>query len=154
MKKNIQVIIKQQKSHLGPINSLKNVPLGYAFNYLIPKNIVEIATKNKIKHLQMLERYKYKKENELYLQNITIKEHLQQIKKINIRKKIGQNRQIFGSIIENEIIQKINNLTQLSISKKQIQTPLIKTIGIYNLQITLDNKIDININLYILPLNI
>ena len=68
MKKNITVIIKNNHSQLGEKGEQLKVTPGYAFNYLIPNDFVEVATKGKIKHLNMLldiERQK-KKNNSLH----------------------------------------------------------------------------------------
>jgi len=154
MKKNIQVIIKENNSTIGPINSIQRVSLGYAFNYLIPQKIAEIATKNKVKHYKMLDQNKNKKENQEHLHNITLKDKFEQITKINIRKKIGKNKQIFGSIVENEIIDTIYRLTGQSISKKNLRMPIIKEIGKYQLIIVLNFKIKVNLQINILPINI
>nr|YP_010471039.1 ribosomal protein L9 [Synarthrophyton patena]UVF62868.1 ribosomal protein L9 [Synarthrophyton patena] len=152
MKKTIKVIINQQDSFLGPINTIKSVHLGYAFNYLIPNNLVEIATKGRIKHLNMLNNIKSQKANILYNKNLELKNNLKNIQKINIRKKLGTNQQIFGRITENEIIEQIIKLTGEKLEKKQIQIPNIKEIGIYNINIKIEESINTQIKLQILPI--
>ncbi len=52
--------------------------------------------------------------------------NLEKIRKIQIRKKIGQNQQIFGRITENEVIEKIVELTVYDLIKKQFKIPNIK----------------------------
>nr|YP_009660570.1 50S ribosomal protein L9 [Corallina chilensis]QCS25518.1 50S ribosomal protein L9 [Corallina chilensis] len=151
MKKTINIIIKKTNSGLGPINSQKKVALGYAFNYLIPQQLAEVSTKGKLKHLKMLNEIKLKKDNQNYIKNLNTKERLEQIAKIKIRKKIGQNRQIFGSITEQDIINKINQINGQLITKRQITIPNIKEIGIYNIKITIEDSIYINIELQVLP---
>lgn len=154
MKKTINIIIKQQNSHLGPINSCKTVALGYAFNYLIPKKLAEIATDGKIKHISMIHQKQVQRKNEIYSKNLIIKKYLEKTKKINIRKKIGQNQQIFGKITENEISESIFYITGQTINKKQITLPQIKNIGIYNIAVNIEDTIYSYIKLQILPKNI
>nr|YP_007878186.1 50S ribosomal protein L9 [Calliarthron tuberculosum]AGA63797.1 50S ribosomal protein L9 [Calliarthron tuberculosum] len=151
MKKTINIIVTKPHSILGPINTHKKVSLGYAFNYLIPQQFVEIATKGKLKHIKMLNNIKLKKDNQNYIHNLTIKRYLEQITKIKIRKKIGQNKQIFGSITENDIIEKIIQITGHLIEKKQIIMPNIKEIGIYNISIKIEDNIYSDIEIQILP---
>lgn len=151
MKKTVQVIIKQQGSYLGPANSIKLVALGYAFNYLIPNNIVEIASKGKIKHMQMLENLQSKQANVAYENNLKIKSNLEQLHKINIRKKIGQNQHIFGRITEQEVVEQIIKLTGEKMHKRQIKIPEIKEIGVYNISIKIEENMNTNIKLQVLP---
>lgn len=154
MKKTINIIIKDHNSSLGPINSHKKVALGYAFNYLIPKQIAEIATKGKLKHITMLNNIQSEKRKTSLAKNLLKKEYLDKRKKINIRKKIGQNQQIFGKINENEITQNILQNTGQFINKKQIHLPNIKTIGIYNIKIDIDDTLYTFIQVQIIPNNI
>ena len=154
MKKTIQIILKKTDSRLGSKNDIKLVALGYAFNYLIPQQIAKIATKGEIQHINMLNNSRSKKEKLIHVDNINIKNNLQRITKINIRKKIGKNKQIFGSITENEIAEIIEILTQKSISKQNIELPYIKKIGIYTIKISISNTIEARIVLHILPLTI
>nr|AYR05794.1 ribosomal protein L9 [Lithothamnion sp.] len=151
MKKNIQVIIKQEGSSLGPINTTKSLALGYVFNYLIPNNIVEIASKGKVKHINMLNNIKSTQAKINYNNNLKIKTNLEKIQKINIRKKLGQNQQIFGRITENEVIEYVFALTGKRLDKKQIQLPNIKAIGIYDISIRIQENINTIIKLQILP---
>ena len=153
MKKTVQIILKKDLHKLGHINQDKKVAKGYAFNYLIPKGLAEIATKGKIKHINMLNQIKVNKTSQKYQANLTVQRLLTQIKKINIRKKIGQNNQIFGSINENDISTHIFKLTGQQINKRQISLTLsdIKSIGIIKVFIKIDT-INTSINLNILPI--
>nr|YP_010728906.1 ribosomal protein L9 [Lithothamnion corallioides]WEA77072.1 ribosomal protein L9 [Lithothamnion corallioides] len=151
MKKTIQVIIKQKDSFLGPINTTKSLALGYVFNYLIPNNIVEIASEGKIKHINMLKNIKSKQAKINYNINLEMKTNLEKIQKINIRKKLGQNQQIFGRITENEVIEQIIKLTGKRLDKKQIKLPNIKEIGIYDIVIRIQENINTIVKLQILP---
>lgn len=151
MKKTVQVIIKAQGSYLGPINSIKSLALGYAFNYLIPNNMVDIASKGKIKHIKMLEKLKSKQAHITYENNLKIKSNLEKLNKINIRKKMGQNQQIFGRITEQEILEQIFKLTGEKLDKKQIKVPNIKEIGIYDISIKIEENLNTDIKLQVIP---
>lgn len=151
MKKNTTVIIKQNNSKLGDRGNIIKITHGYAFNYLIPNNLVELATKGKLKHAQMLKKIKTQRLEELEIQAKSIKENLEQISKISIKKKVGENQQIFGSVNEKEIITAIFNFTGQKLEKKQIYIPDIKKIGIYSIQIHILYDISVTIKLQILP---
>lgn len=151
MKKNIQIIIKQKNSVLGPVNTTKSLPLGYVFNYLITNNIVEIASKGKIKHINMLNNIKFTQANISYNNNLKTKSNLEKIQKINIRKKLGQNQQIFGRVTESEIIEYIFELTGKKLDKKQIKISNMKAIGMYDINIRIQENINAIIKLQILP---
>lgn len=151
MKKNTTIIIKNTHNKLGQQGSIMKVTAGYAFNYLIPNNIAELATKGKLKHNKMLESIKNKKLAEAKIDASKIQKEFEKISKISINKTIGENQQIFGRINEKDIINKIFNYTGKKLEKKQIFIPDIKKLGIYEINIQIFNHINIHIKLQVLP---
>lgn len=151
MKKSIEVIIKKTNQHQDPLKRIKKVALGYAFNYLIPNQLAEVATRGKIRHLKMIRSILSTEKNEIYKNNLKIKKNLEKIDICHIRKKCGQNKQIFGSISEQDIIEEIFQITSQNIEKKQLIIKTIKQTGIHNCDIILDDNLKIHIKLHILP---
>jgi len=154
MKKNIQIIIKKNIPHLGEPGTITKTRLGYALNYLIPNNIAEIATPGILKHAEMLKKIKSKQLEEIKIQANIIKTNLEQIPKISIKKKIGDHKQIFGSVSEKDIISYILDCTGQQLEKKQISMPDIKEIGIYTLRIKIIENVFVDLKLQILPTDI
>ena len=155
MKKSIEVIIKQ-KSHYAedPIKRLKKVSPGYAFNYLIPNKIAEVATKRKIEHLKRIQKTVLKKKNQFYNNSLLIKKDLEKISILHIRKKCSQNGQIFGTISKENIVVQIFKFIGQTINKKQISVETFKKIGTYKAIIMLEHNLSAQIEINILPKNI
>lgn len=153
MKKTIQIIVTQENSKLGKIGEIKAVKLGYASNYLLPNSIVEIANKGKIKHHKMLKEKKSRQTYQIHEQALILKNHLQAIKKINIKKRVGEHQQIFGRITEKEVTEALIKHIGKQLSKKQIEIPEIKKVGLYQIIIKLTEKITTFITLHLLPNN-
>nr|QJH88363.1 ribosomal protein L19 [Pterocladia lucida] len=156
MSKSIHIILKNKHNQLGLKEEINIVKRGYARNYLIPNDIAEVATKGKIKHLSMLKEIKNNQLKEEKNKAIDTKKYLEQTNKIKLRKRVSDqnSKQIFGSVTEKEIIEKIFQTTGIHIEKKQIFMPDIKQIGIYKIQIKIITNIDANLDLHILPDNI
>nr|YP_010851302.1 ribosomal protein L9 [Aphanocladia delicatula]WGH14199.1 ribosomal protein L9 [Aphanocladia delicatula] len=154
MKKKVDVILIQENLKKGKQGSIINVTRGYAFNYLIPNKIAEIATSTKIKHIKMFKHIEIKKQEANQIETQLLKNKIEKIDSITIYKKTGENGLIFGSITEKEIMQCINRYTSLSINKIQIKNLEVKSIGIENIRIQMNPKININIPLKIVPTNI
>lgn len=151
MKKSIIVILKETGRTQSPIKRIKRVSLGHAFNYLIPEKKAEVATEGKIKHLNMLHRTILKNKNAAHNQNTSIKQILENINTIHIRKKCSTKQLIFGSISEQDISAKILQLTGQRIDKKQIIVNSGKTIGKYSARIILTDSLSTLIYIHILP---
>nr|YP_010851698.1 ribosomal protein L9 [Echinothamnion hystrix]WGH14595.1 ribosomal protein L9 [Echinothamnion hystrix] len=154
MKKKIDVILVKNTLTIGKKGSIINVARGYAFNYLIPNKIAEIATNKKIKHIQMFENIAIKQRETSDTEIKLLKNNMQKIDSISIYKKKGENNLIFGNITEKDIMKWINKYTNVLINRIQIKTLEIKLIGVTNIRIQINPKININVPLKIIPTNI
>ena len=149
MKKYIKVILNN--SHPPKV---EKVSRGYAFNYLIPKQIAEIATESKIKQINLRNHLSNQQKNEFQQKNLKITEAITKIRIIHLRKKYGSNYQIFGSVTEQEIQELISKIIKHEIDKKQIVIQQIKQLGSYFCDILIDEKVKTSIEIRILPNNI
>nr|CRF40199.1 Ribosomal protein L9 [Laurencia snackeyi] len=153
MKKRVQIIIKNndfKKEHQGKIVSVSR---GYAFNYLIPNGIANLATKNEIKHYQMFSEIAKKQEEANSIIIRKIKDRVEQISKITIYRKIGDNQLIFGSIKEKDLINWIYKYSKIKFEKKQIQINSINNVDINLIRIQIKQNIVATIKLCIIPYN-
>nr|YP_009398334.1 ribosomal protein L9 [Thaumatella adunca]ARW67520.1 ribosomal protein L9 [Thaumatella adunca] len=154
MTRKINVILIKDNHKKGNKGNIINVSCGYAFNYLIPNKIAELATTKKIKHIKMFEEIKRKNKEANDMANKLVKEKIDNIKKISIYKKKGENNFIFGTITEKDIINWLEKNTTLKINKNQIKIPEIKEIGINYIEIQITSKITSQVILNIIPINI
>lgn len=148
MKKKIQVVIEDKETHLITVSR------GYAFNYLIQKKNARIPTKKQIKHIEMFQKVKKerKKINEIAIQETQKK--LENIGKISIYKKMGDNQLIFGSVTDKEITKWIIEHTQINTNKVKIQIDDIKTIGVKNISLNIKQNATHSLKVNIIPVNI
>lgn len=154
MKKNVTIIIKKDTPSLGSIGNITKVSLGYALNYLIPNKIAEIATNSKIKHIEMFKSIHKRYLNRMRQTALSIQKQLGGMKKISIKKRVGDEFQIFGGITEKEILKYIWMCSGKRIQKKQINITGIKRLGLYKIKIKIIDDIYANIKVQVLPLNI
>nr|WGH12817.1 ribosomal protein L9 [Echinothamnion sp.] len=151
MKKKVDVIMIKKSEKKG---SIINVARGYAFNYLIPNKIAEIATSKKIKQIHMFKNIAIKKQEANEVKTQFLRNNIEKINRISIYKKTGENNSIFGSITEKDIIKWINKYTNLLTNKIHIDNLEIKRVGITKIKIQINPKTSINISLTITPTNI
>ena len=156
MKKKIQIIINESVSDTIKKNDTIKVKRGYAFNYLIPNKLAEVATKKKVKHLEIIKSIENTKQEKESYKSEKIKTILENIQNIYVNKKIGDNYAIFGSIVEKDIIKKTTQYTNINIEKKQMQMPVMKKVSINKVKINLYGYKDLSVNmqLIILPQNL
>lgn len=151
MKKSILVIVKEDKRAEDPRTRIKAVSAGYAFNYLIPKKMAEIATKGKIKHINMLYNMTSKKRDSMYSEKIKTKNKVENIGSIRIRRKCSTNQLIFGRISIQDIAKQIFQLTGEKIDRKHITVTDRKKLGKCIVDIKIGDSIKSSISLHIIP---
>ena len=146
MKKYIKVILRD--SHPPKITKVSK---GYALNYLIPKQMADIATKNKIEQVNLLSSLSTQKINRSQQKNLKINTIVNEITMIHIRRKCGSNYQIFGSVNEQEIKELISKTIKYPIDKKYIAVKQIKQLGTYLCEVMINEKIKSSIRIRIIP---
>nr|UAD84261.1 ribosomal protein L9 [Gracilaria changii] len=151
MKKKITVILKRNLANLGSVGSIVKVSSGYAFNYLIPFDFAQLVTTGTLKHHNMFLNIKQKKLDEFRSKLEIVIQKLNKIAKITVKKKVGNNNQIFGSVSDKEILLILFDITGEKLDKKNLYFPNVKKIGIYNLSIVLTNNVKVDIKLQVLP---
>nr|YP_009369850.1 50S ribosomal protein L9 [Boldia erythrosiphon]ARO90538.1 50S ribosomal protein L9 [Boldia erythrosiphon] len=152
-RKTIEILLLKEKKDLGTIGSIKKVSLGYARNFLIPQGLGCLITPKIQKILNKKIIIEAENNNKAILKAREIQQNLNMINKFSLKKKVGANNLIFGALTEKEIIELIWRSIGESIDKKNINMPIIRTIGIHHISIKLSKDIYEYILLHIIPEN-
>lgn len=152
MKKKIEVIITNKSVNKYEQWSVNKVTRGYAFNYLIPNNYAEIPTRKRLKHIEMFNEIKNKKSKAQETKIKLFKDKTEQIEKISILKKVGENNVIFGNITEKDVSKWIAINTNLRLHKNKITLTENKSTGKTNVSMEINQNIILKVN--VIPVNI
>lgn len=133
----MKVLLLQDVKSLGKAGEICEVKDGYGKNFLIAKNLAQLATnetinKYKAKEKKRLEEEAKKRQD---LQNLASK--LSNIT-LQITKKVGANGALYGAITKEEIALAFKEKFDIDIDKKalELKNP-IKSTGIYELDLKL-----------------
>ena len=132
----MKVILKKDVPRLGPKNTVLDVSDAYAMNVLIKQGLATQVTKGLENKLAR------DKEEKQYAQQVKGSKHLQLIEtliqkaKLNdgilftIKRKSDDKGHLYGAITEAEIVDKVFDVSGLSISQKQVYIKAqIKSLG-------------------------
>ena len=143
----MKVILIQNVEGLGKKYEVKEVKAGYARNYLFPKKLAQLADEKSMKWLEI------QSENIGKLQEEGFKKTQSIVTKIDgselvFSLKVGSKGQLFESISEQKIKDKIKEETGIEISKSQIQIKEpIKKIGEFSVKLNFDHNLEANIKI-------
>lgn len=144
----MKVILLQDIEKLGKKYDIKETKDGYARNFLIPGNLVKLATKE---NLKWVENQKKKEEERAAEELKKVQESASTLDgtEINISVKVGEDEQLFESINEQKIVEKLKE-AGFNIKKNQIKLGKpIKGLGEFPIKINLDHNLEAEITVVV-----
>ena len=138
----MRVILTQNVKNLGLEEDIKEVPFGYARNFLIPKGLAQIATPQAVKEVQTQKAVQTKEEEEKRKKALEVAKKLKGLT-VAISAKIGEEGKLFGSIASEEIAKALKNQAKIEIDKKVIllDEP-IRKVGKYKVKVGLFKDVE------------
>jgi len=141
----MKVILLENLKKIGSIGEIIDVKRGFARNFLISKNKALYASKENISKVEKIKSELSKKDNDKKKEAKKIFERIDK-KEYKIKKLSTENNELYGSVKPTEISKLILEKDKLDIKPSLIQ-PIkeIKTIGKFNVRISLHSEIDAEI---------
>ena len=146
----MKIILLQNVKDLGEKFEVKEVKDGFARNFLIPKGLAKLATKQNLKWLANRKEVETKKAEE-ELKKAQERAETIDGQEIVISVKIGEDNQLFESITPQKISEKLKELG-FKVKKDQIvmEEP-IKELGEFPIKISFRHNLEVGIRLIITP---
>ena len=152
MAKRISVVLNQSVSKLGNNGDLVDVSPGYARNYLIPQGLASLATRGIIKQVEL----RREKERQQKLAEKQAAENkkvaFKTIGKLTIRKQVGEENAIFGTVTTQEIADVIKEQAGIEVDRPGIEVPDVSTTGDYQAEVKLHPEVSATVDFQVIPL--
>lgn len=152
MVKRVSVVLNQSVSKLGNNGDLVDVAPGYARNYLIPQGLASLATKGIIKQVEL----RREKERQQKLAERQAAENkkvaFKTIGKLTIRKQVGEENAIFGTVTTQEIADVIKEQAGIEVDRRGIEVPDVGTTGDYQAEVKLHPEVIATVDFQVIPL--
>ena len=152
MAKKIQVLLNKGVDKLGKRGDVVDVAPGYARNYLIPRGSAILVTSGVLRQVEQ----RREKERQRILAEKQAAEarrtSLQTIGRFVLRKQLGENQAIFGTVTTQDVADVIKQMTSQNVDKRNITIPEIGKIGFYQAQVKLHPEVSATIEIQVAPL--
>lgn len=138
----MKVILKQTIESLGDEGDVIEVKDGYARNFLLPKNMVEVATAGAMKNReQNLQRIQAKAEK-LHQEALDRANKIEAVGTLEIEAKAGESGKLFGAITTKKLAELILDKTSIEVDRRNIilEKP-INHVGEFELKAKLSTKV-------------
>ncbi len=144
----MKVILLEDVENVGKQYEVKSVKAGYARNFLIPKNLAKLATKQALKWLANQKEIMGKRAEEDLKKAQELASKIDGME-VNILVKVGPEGQLFESINNIKISERLK-VMGFNVKKSQINLKdPIKELGEFPVKISLDHNLETEINVII-----
>ncbi|HHW9488849.1 50S ribosomal protein L9 [Staphylococcus aureus] len=138
----MKVIFTQDVKGKGKKGEVKEVPVGYANNFLLKKNYAVEATPGNLKQLE-LQKKRAKQERQQEIEDAkALKEMLSNIE-VEVSAKTGEGGKLFGSVSTKQIAEALKAQHDIKIDKRKMDLPNgIHSLGYTNVPVKLDKEVE------------
>ena len=146
----MQVILLKDVDKLGLRGDVVDVARGYARNYLLPRQLAEVATKARVAELQKVEANRARHEARSAEQAEEIAGVLGKTV-LTFEVKAGSTGALFGSVTATDITDEIWRTRKIRIDRRKIGTDPIKRIGRYAIPIEVFQDVSVEVKTLVVP---
>ncbi|MCI5871415.1 MULTISPECIES: 50S ribosomal protein L9 [Streptococcus] len=145
----MKVIFLQDVKGKGKKGEVKEVPTGYAQNFLIKKNLAKEATSQAIGELRGKQKSQEKAEAELLAEAKEIKALLEKEETlVQFTEKVGPDGRTFGSITAKKIAEELAKQFGIKLDKRHIKVEQpIRAIGLIDVPVKIHKEVEGVINI-------
>ncbi|WP_337151723.1 50S ribosomal protein L9 [Staphylococcus aureus] len=138
----MKVIFTQDVKGKGKKGEVKEVPVGYANNFLLKKNYAVEATPGNLKQLE-LQKKRVKQERQQEIEDAKVlKETLSNIE-VEVSAKTGEGGKLFGSVSTKQIAEALKAQHDIKIDKRKMDLQNgIHSLGYTNVPVKLDKEVE------------
>ncbi len=146
----MNVILLKDVEKLGMRGEVVNVARGYARNFLLPRQLAEVATEGRVKEVQRIDAQKAKHEARSTEQANEIAETLGKLV-LRFDVKSGPTGSLFGSVTTTDIADEIWRIRKIRVDRRKIGVDNIKRIGRFTAPIDLFEGVSAEVKLMVVP---
>lgn len=147
----MKIILLADVKTLGKKGEEKEVPDGYARNYLFPQKLAQPASEGNVKTLEQQKKSEQKKQEQLHQEAIALAKRLETLV-LELPTKMGEQGKLFGSITTKHVADALAQHGFSTIDKRHIEiTAPIRTVGHATVRIKVHPKVIVDVRLHVIP---
>ncbi len=147
MAKRVRVVLTESISSLGKDGDVVEVAPGYARNFLFPTGKAVSVTPSVLKQIERKREKEKVAAEKIKQEALDFKTALKTIGRFTIKKQVGEDAVLFGTVTNGDVAEAIKASTKKDIDRRDIQVPDIHTLGSYTVQIKLHKEVSAEVNI-------
>jgi large subunit ribosomal protein L9 len=146
----MQIILLKDVENVGLRGDVVDVARGYARNYLLPRQLAEVATPARVTELRRVEALRATQEARSEEQAEQIAEVLGKTV-LTFEVKSGPTGSLFGSVTPTDVVDEIWRTRKIRVDRRKVETDPIKRIGRYAISIEVFEGVRVEVKTLVVP---
>jgi large subunit ribosomal protein L9 len=146
----MEVILLQDVEKLGLRGDVVDVARGYARNFLLPRQLAQVATPGALKDIQRRDDHRARQEAASAEQAESLAAELRSAE-LRFDVPAGPNGTLFGSVTPTQIADEIWRTKKIRVDRRKIGSDPIKRIGRYQIPIELFQGVNVDVRTLVVP---
>ena len=147
MAKRVQVALTESISSLGKDGDIVEVAPGYARNFLLPFGKAVNVTPSVLKQIERKKAKEKIAADNLKQEAIDFATALKTIGRFTIKKQVGEDGVLFGTVTNGDVAEAIEETTKKQIDRRTITVPDIHNLGSYVVKIKLHPEVNAEVKI-------
>tara|TARA_B100000424_G_C22792642_1_gene425618 strand:- start:115 stop:570 length:456 start_codon:yes stop_codon:yes gene_type:complete len=147
MAKRVKVVLTEQISSLGRDGDVVEVAPGYARNFLLPFGKAVNVTPAVLKQIERKREKEKIAADQLKQEAVDFKTALTTIGRFTIKKQVGEDGVLFGTVTNGDVAEAIQSATKKDIDRRDITVPDIHSLGSYVAKVKLHQEVNAEVNI-------
>ncbi|MGF1470267.1 MAG: 50S ribosomal protein L9 [Rubrobacteraceae bacterium] len=147
----MQVILTQDVDKIGQRGDIVDVSRGFVRNFLVPRNLAEVATPSKMEEARRQMEEAQERERRLAERAEEIAETLNK-SVITIEARTGEDERLFGSVTAANVADAIQQARDVRVDRRRImlEEP-IKSLGTHQIPVQVHGDVQANVKVIVVP---
>ena len=147
MAKRVQVVLTESIAPLGKDGDIVDVSPGYARNFLLPFGKAVNVTPSVLKQIERKRAKEKIAAEKLKQEAINFKTALTTIGRFIIKKQVGEDGVLFGTVTNGDVAEAIQSATKKDIDRRDITVPDIHNLGSFVAKIKLHQEVSAEVKI-------
>ncbi len=147
MAKRVQVVLTESITSLGKDGDVVEVAPGYARNFLLPYGKAVNVTPSVLKQIERKREKEKIAAEKLKQEARDFKTALTTIGRFVIKKQVGEDGVLFGTVTNGDVAEAIKAATKKDIERRDITVPDVHNLGSYIAKVKLHPEVSTEINI-------
>lgn len=150
MARTVQVVLTEDLPNVGRSGQLVSVRPGYARNFLIPRGLAAIATKDNVARIEHEKRVALARAAKQHAAAVQLADKLKGVV-LRITAQVGEENKLYGSVTSRDIEEQLLASQKIEIDRRKILMEPIKEIGTHRIPVRIASGVEAELVVDVVP---